>query len=209
MKTIEEKVIEAYVPHRTSLRGVGRIIGIDHHRVKRILESNSIEIVCGEKGSLTEEHKRKIGIASKGRVPWSKGKKMPKSSLYKNMTAHLRFSVSAEWLEQFCDIEKLKFLNSAITKRGGRFDLSSEEYKDYLKRFYCDDQFNKVYKSWLDSGKNKWKRPTVDHVNPRSRGGANSLDNLQFLSWFENRAKCDMTQEQWDIVKKNIKEYLI
>jgi len=35
------------------------------------------------------------------------------------------------------------------------------------------------------------------------------IDNLQFLTWFENRAKCDMSQEDWNKVKLNIKDYLI
>jgi len=40
-------------------------------------------------------------------------------------------------------------------------------------------------------------------------GGCNMIDNLQFLTWFENRAKCDMSQEDWNKVKLNIKDYLI
>ena len=36
-----------------------------------------------------------------------------------------------------------------------------------------------------------------------------TLDNNQFLSWFENRCKNDMTQDEWNILKSNIKEYLI
>jgi len=144
-----------------------------------------------------------------GRKTWSKGKRMPKGSLYKNMAAHLRFDVSSEWLSGFSDIEKLKFMNSAITRRGGRFDLTTAEYIKYIGKFYKEDQFNKIYSAWVDSDFNKWKRPTIDHINPRTNGGCNKLDNLQFLTWFENRTKCDMTQTEWDEVKKNIKEYLI
>ena len=35
------------------------------------------------------------------------------------------------------------------------------------------------------------------------------LDNLQFLSWFENRCKNDMSQEEWDVLKSNIQEYFV
>ena len=28
------------------------------------------------------------------------------------------------------------------------------------------------------------------------------LDNIQFLTWFENRAKAEMSQQEWDIFKK-------
>ena len=35
------------------------------------------------------------------------------------------------------------------------------------------------------------------------------LENLQFLSWFENRCKNDMTQLEWDEIKKNINKYFV
>lgn len=209
MKTINQQVIEAYIPYKTTLREVGRIVGVDHHRVKRILESEGIDIVKGKRGPLTEEHKANISKACKGRKAWSQGKKMPKSSLYKNMAAHIRFDVTAEWLSEFGDIEKLKFMNSAITRRGGRFDLSTDDYMAYIERFYDDRQFNDLYFAWVTSQKNKWLRPTIDHINPRANGGCNDIENLQFLTWFENRAKCDMTQVEWDNVKSNIKDYLV
>ena len=44
---------------------------------------------------------------------------------------------------------------------------------------------------------------------PKAKGGTNDLENLQFLSWFENRCKNDMTQKEWNILKSNIGEYLI
>ena len=47
------------------------------------------------------------------------------------------------------------------------------------------------------------------HIHTRANGGCNMIDNLQFLTWFENRAKCDMSQEDWNKVKLNIKDYLI
>jgi len=162
-----------------------------------------------EKRIFSKEHRENISKACMGRETWSKGKKMPKSSIYKNMAAHLRFDVSVEWLLSFEDIEKLKVLNRCITCKGGRFELKTEDYKAYIVRFYHDDQFNSVYEGWLKSGKEKWKRPTIDHINPRANGGCNRIENLQFLTWFENRAKCDMSQEDWDSVKANIKDYLI
>jgi len=209
MKTIQEQVIEEYIPYRTTLRYVGRLVGIDHHRVKRILEAEGISVVKGKRGQFTDEHKAAISKACKGRVSWSKGKKMPKTSLYKNMSSHLRFNVTSEWLSEFSDIEKLKFLNSAVTRRGNRFDLSTDDYMAYIERFYDDPQFNDLYFTWLTSQKNKWLRPTIDHINPRATGGCNSIENLQFLTWFENRAKCDMTQDEWNNVKANIKDYLV
>ena len=208
MKNTETDIITSYSAGETSLRDVAKACGTDHHRVKRVLEENGIEVVKASRKPFTEEHRRKIGLASKGRKT-NLGKKMPKSSLYKNMAAHIRFNVTSEWLSEFSDIEKLKFLNSAITRRGGRFDLSTADYVEYIERFYDDRQFNDLYFKWIMSQKDKWLRPTIDHINPRANGGGNKIENLQFLTWFENRAKCDMSQAEWEQVKANIKEYMI
>lgn len=56
---------------------------------------------------------------------------------------------------------------------------------------------------------NLTKKPSLDHIVPKAKGGTNDLENLQFLSWFENRCKNDMTQDEWNILKSNIGEYLI
>ncbi len=41
----------------------------------------------------------------------------------------------------------------------------------------------------------------LDHKIPISKGGTYDIENLQILTWFENRAKCDMTQEEWEKFK--------
>ncbi len=46
-------------------------------------------------------------------------------------------------------------------------------------------------------------KPSIDHIIPKSRGGSNDKENLQFLTLFENLAKRDMTQEEWNNFKKN------
>jgi len=208
MKNIEQMILSAYIPYVTTLRSVARTCSTDHHRVKRVLEKNGIVIVKGKIAPFSDQHRAKIGAASKGRTSWAKGKKVPKSTLYKNMATHLRFDVSVDWLLAFDDIEKLKFLNRSVG-RGGRFDITTKEYKAYIVKFYNDAQFNRLYEKWLTSGQCKWKRPTIDHINPRANGGCNRIENLQFLTWLENRAKCDMSQQDWDSVKANIKDYLI
>jgi len=161
-----------------------------------------------KKRIFTEEHRAAISRACKGRTSWIKGKSMPKSSLYKNMSSHIRFDVDAEWLSQFEDIEKLKFLNRCISKRSSRFEVSTEWYKAYILKFYNDRQFNAIYSRWIDSD-NGYLRPTIDHINPRANGGSNEISNLQFLSWFENRAKNDMPQDEWNNLKSNIQDYLV
>jgi len=34
------------------------------------------------------------------------------------------------------------------------------------------------------------------------------LDNLQLISWLENRAKIDISQVEWNKIKSNINYYL-
>ena len=142
-----------------------------------------------------------------GRVGVWKGKKMPKASLYKNMVSHLKYDVSLEWLKTFDDIEKLKCLNSAIKRKRDSEGFTTEIYKLYIERFYNDKKFNELFKKWKDTG-DKWIKPSLDHIVPKAGGGNLLLQNLQFISWLENRAKIDIKQEEWNKIKKNIRYFL-
>lgn len=46
-----------------------------------------------------------------------------------------------------------------------------------------------------------WYKPSIDHIIPKSKGGTNDLNNLQFLTVFENLNKRDMTMEEWSYFK--------
>jgi len=127
---------------------------------------------------------------------------------YNNMVSHLRWSVSLEWAKQFKDFEKLKFLNRSLTNRDNRFPITTKEYILFIERFYFDAQFNKIYSFWLKTN-DKYVKPSIDHIKPRSCGGNNNLANLQFLTWFENRCKNNMSQQDWDNMKINIGDYFL
>lgn len=206
---LNDLVLNSYIAGVTSLRDVADKCDTDHHTVKRILIKNGITPIRAKRKPFTEEHRRKISESSKGRTSWIKGKKATKKMLYKNMASHLRFDVEYQWLMQFDDIEKLKTLNDCISKRADRFNVDTDWYKSYICKFYSCDRFNKIYESWVKSGKDNLKKPSIDHINPKSNGGCNSLDNLQFLTWFENRCKNNMNQVEWDQLKSKIHEYLI
>jgi 5-methylcytosine-specific restriction endonuclease McrA len=206
---IEKEILKAYVPYKTTLREVARICNTDHHRVKRVLIKNGVEVVKGKMGPFTDEHRANISKGCKGRGSWNKGRKSTTQMIYKNMAAHLRFDIDWMWLSQFDDIEKLKCLNNCITNREGSFEVDAEWYMQYILKFYSDYQFNSIYEKWIESGKEKYKKPSIDHINPRSNGGLNALDNIQFLSWFENRCKNNMSQSDWDLLKSKISDYFI
>ena len=211
---MSECILREYRAGETSLRDVADLCGTNHHTVKRVLVKNGVEVVTAKRKPFTKDHRERISKSTKGRSSWIKGKKATDEMIYKNMAAHLRFDVSWQWLMQFDDIDKLKLLNDVITNRPGRmglarWDESTEWYKSYIERFYNNIQFNLIYSAWIDSGKVKYKKPSLDHIVPRAKGGTNSLDNLQFLTWFENRCKNDMSQSEWDLLKLNIQEYFV
>lgn len=142
-----------------------------------------------------------------GRKTWSQGKKMTRQCVLKNMNAHLKYDVSLEWLDSFEDIEKLKYLNRSIARERDYRGFNTEIYKQFIEKFYGDKKFNQLFSEWIKT-KDKWIKPSLDHIQAKARGGTLLLDNLQFISWLENRAKIDISQVEWDKIKKKIKYYL-
>lgn len=53
-------------------------------------------------------------------------------------------------------------------------------------RFLDDIKFKRLYAEWVKSGYDKWKKPTIDRIN---RLKPYTKDNIQLLSWADNRAK--------------------
>lgn len=174
-----------------TMRGIAKQLGINHKLVSKILKDNGIT---------TRPPKNTRNIRKFQCVEDVK---------YNNMLTHLRFNVKLDWLKKFKDFDKLKLLNEVITNRDKRFNESTEWYINYIEKFYYDSQFNNVYQRWLESEKEQYMKPSIDHIYPKAKGGTNDLNNLQFLTWFENRCKNDMTQEQWENLKTNITRYFI
>lgn len=117
-----------------------------------------------------------------------------------------------EYLWSFKDWDKFAFLHKSLIKLMKFDTLSEKYYKDFINKFYNQKQFNFIYSQWLNNNKTSRTfydlyKPSIDHILPKSKGGTNDLDNLQFLTVFENLCKRDMTAEEWILFKKenNIK----
>lgn len=170
-----------------------------------------------KKRTFTEEHKKKIGLARKtlcanGWQPYNLGlktitRKNGRILILKNMKSHLKYNVSLEWLNQFDNIEKLKYLNRTISRKRDCEGFNTEIYKKFIQKFYYDKKFNNLFDKWIKTN-DKWIKPSLDHICPKTKQGSLLLDNLQFLSWLENRAKIDIDQDKWNLIKEHINEYL-
>lgn len=129
---------------------------------------------------------------------------------YAAMVRQMKNSPDYDFMIQFDDIEKLRFLFLSIKNhhRKLKFDFTKEEKTNFISKFYYDKNFNYFYDKYLETG-DKFLRPSLDHKMPRSKGGDNSLENLQFISYLENIAKSDMTLEEWNKTKNNLDKYFI
>lgn len=116
--------------------------------------------------------------------------------------------VTEEFVNQFDNLEKFLFIHRTVTRIGGRniLDYSKEEYEETISYLYQTKQFHAVYDFWQTQDHSKtfydYAKPSLDHIIPKSKGGPNHYTNFQFLTVFENLAKRDMTQEEWDNFKK-------
>lgn len=123
--------------------------------------------------------------------------------------ASTRMPIKESFLDEFLnDFEKFLFIHKQLTLAGGKSPLTYnyQEYQEDIRYFYYNKEFNTLYNFWQQQNRGKTfydlAKPSLDHIVPKSRGGNNKKENLQFLTLFENLAKRDMTQEEWLKFKK-------
>ena len=125
--------------------------------------------------------------------------------------ASSRPDLTSEHLKDFRqDFEKFLLVHKILINNteGYYTTYPIKEYVDALEYFYFNEQFNLIYNFWKENEKLNtyydWAKPSLDHVVPKSRGGTHNIKNLQVLTVFENLAKRDMTQEEWESFKKKL-----
>jgi hypothetical protein len=119
----------------------------------------------------------------------------------KNMIWHFKRDLKLDDFNKYDNLEKLLFLNKVISRHRKEFN-DDKKYIAYLDKFFYNDMFNKIYQEWINSWKCKWRMPSLEHLLPISRWWTFDLDNLTFTTWFENRAKAEMTLAEWNSFKK-------
>lgn len=114
-----------------------------------------------------------------------------------------------EFLESFDDFEKVRFIHQAMTRTSGNtaYSITPEFFQKFITYFYYNEQFSILYDYWKQQNSKintfyDWLKPSIDHKIPKSKGGSNELENLHFLTVFENLAKRDMSWDDWLIFKK-------
>ena len=123
--------------------------------------------------------------------------------------ASSRKDIDFNFIDQFDNFEKFLLIHGLLMQgtRNYFVKVPIEEYYDIILYFYNDIQFNKIYDFWQKHKKDNtfydWAKPSLDHINPKSKGGENKKENLQFLTVFENLAKRDMSMEEWNKFKKD------
>ncbi len=172
----------------------------------------------------TEETKAKMSMMKKGVPTWNKGKSHSEETKAKISaklkgrlcrgkkkkylsTCNSKYNVSKEWMDSFRDFEKFKFLSDAATQHH-HVKTTNEYYVKFIEKFYYDHQFNRLYNQWIQTPEDKHLKPSLDHIKPKLNGGTNDLDNLQFLTWFENRCKWILEEDEWKKIKKNFGLYM-
>lgn len=177
-----------YINKKMSRNSIAKKFNTSHIVIKRLLARNGIIV---ENYSRENKETKLIDIAK---------------NLKRNCTVEAEFFLELDSLENL-DIEKIKVLNDRSKRIVYRNPKEYIDYKDFMRKFYNDKQFNLIYNTWKENKKNKWLSPSIDHKKPLSNGGGNTLDNLQFLTWFENRAKCNMDEEEWSKFKTMTNTY--
>lgn len=123
--------------------------------------------------------------------------------------ASARNGITEKFVEQFSDnFEDFLFVHKMLTHitSGYYRKCPIEEYEKAILYFINDKQFWSVYNFWKQYS-NKTStfydlaKPSIDHKVPSSKGGTDTLDNIQVLTVFENLAKRDMTWDEWQNFK--------
>lgn len=77
--------------------------------------------------------------------------------------------------------------NSQVKSSKDRgYDLPTYTSKELYDWFFLQDNFNKVYEGWVNSGYHTDFKPSIDRINDYV---SYTIENIQLMTWKENRDK--------------------
>lgn len=196
------EIINLYVDKRMSTRSIAKHYSTNHKRIVRLLKKHCIPLRPSQQlQKWSAERRLKLSEAKRGWKSPMKGTKQSEENRRKNMLGKVKKHDPDFTIDHFNDLDKYLFLSTLFSRERKYLMNDGTSRQAFVDKFYFDPQFNLLYLNWIASEKSKWAVPSLDHKTPISRGGRWSLDNLQFLSWFENKAKAEMTVEEWENFK--------
>ena len=126
--------------------------------------------------------------------------KLDRENRIESHQLHSKIKLSKKFLNKFEDLDKVFFLKKVLRHHP---NLTKTYLMKFINKFYYDCQFNYLYTKYNNEFYGKiYAIPSLDHKVPLSRGGNWNMDNLQFLSWAENRAKYNFTSSEWKYIKR-------
>ena len=66
--------------------------------------------------------------------------------------------------------------------------LPTYSLNEFHERFLNDEKFQDIYSNWVNNGCQYYDKPSIDRIDPDK---GYSMDNIQVLTWRENREKGD------------------
>lgn len=162
--------------------------------------------------SIAEKYRRVFGTISEmtiakylkanGYKTFSRGKKPPLSDDAKKLMMAAKFQRDAckVDLSGYSNYEKIAFLSRRFSTFRWKFDITFTR-QEFFARFYFDKHYNEVFDIWKQNHYHTLLTPSFDHIVPVAKNGSTSLENLQCLPIWENRAKYDLTQMEWEAFK--------
>lgn len=136
-----------------------------------------------------------------GYKTYARGKKPPLSNDAKKRMMQAKFHEDEVIdLSGYDDYAKISFLSRRFSHYRWKWELTFSR-SQFFEHFYHDRQFNQVFDVWQAHERHALLTPSFDHKTPLTQGGDSSLENLQCLPVWENRAKYNFSQDEWEDFK--------
>lgn len=196
------KILDEYTQTTVTLVELSKMYGINKVTLSNFLKLNGVTIrrTGARPGHTVKPSTReKFSKIHKGNS-YSLGRKQTDLTKLKLISANTGIPLSE--IVEYNSYEKLRLLVSWAGTKRTLFDQSIESKIQFIRHFYYSQQFNRVFDSWIAHDKKHLWKPSIDHIVPFSRGGTGTIENLQVITWFENKIKDSMTESEWQIFKE-------